>query len=492
MTNKIYVTNSESDNVTVIDGATNVTQTVGAGDDPTAVAANPVTNKVYVANRAGDNVTVIDGATNATQTVGAGAYPYGVAVNPVTNKVYVANYESNTVTVIDGATNDTQAVAVGTNPRAVVVNPVTNKIYVTNSGSGTVTVIDGATNDTLTVAAGDAPWAAAVNPVTNKVYVTNYSSDNVTVIDGATNATLTVAAGDLSVAAAVNPVTNKIYVTNSGSANVTVIDGATNATQTVGAGAYPYAVAVNPVTDKVYVTNRNSDNVTVLDVDREWSTGVEAQIDPLPGHVVYAAQPAITGRGVNRWTPSRTTMMGVLQHCGSSQLSWDWTALTSGQGTDSVHWAWDWGTDELLWGENFLCLAPLEDQAGITNNLGLGSPFAGNLLVYPVYRVLDTAAIVDGPGQRWVSRLLSAQPNPFSNSALVQWSLAHDGNVSLQVYDASGRVVRTLATGRRSAGNYTTTWDGRDDSGRRASRGVYCCRFSAGDFIGVTKLVLQH
>ena len=36
-------------------------------------------------------MTVIDGATNDTTTVPAGDFPYAVAVNPFTNKVYVAN-----------------------------------------------------------------------------------------------------------------------------------------------------------------------------------------------------------------------------------------------------------------------------------------------------------------------------------------------------------------------------------------------------------------
>src|SRR6266851_7931944 len=60
--------------------------TVGAGNDPTTVAVNPVTNKIYVANFNSANVTVIDGATNATTTVGAGTNPVAAAVNPVTNK----------------------------------------------------------------------------------------------------------------------------------------------------------------------------------------------------------------------------------------------------------------------------------------------------------------------------------------------------------------------------------------------------------------------
>ena len=79
------------------------------------MAVNPVTNKIYVANYS-SNVTVIDGATNSTTTVGAGSNPIAVAVNPVTNKIYVANYSSNTVTVIDGATNSTTTVTVGNLP----------------------------------------------------------------------------------------------------------------------------------------------------------------------------------------------------------------------------------------------------------------------------------------------------------------------------------------------------------------------------------------
>ena len=79
----------------MIDGATNSTTTVSAGNSPKAVAVNPVTNKIYVANFGSANVTVIDGATNSTTTVAEpNAYePYTVAVNPVTNKIYVCQLE---------------------------------------------------------------------------------------------------------------------------------------------------------------------------------------------------------------------------------------------------------------------------------------------------------------------------------------------------------------------------------------------------------------
>jgi len=73
------------------------------------VVVNPITNRIYVPNLLGRNVTVIDGATNSTTTVGADAYPFAAVVNPITNRVYVANAGSNNVTVItDAPTEDTK------------------------------------------------------------------------------------------------------------------------------------------------------------------------------------------------------------------------------------------------------------------------------------------------------------------------------------------------------------------------------------------------
>src|SRR5215471_21261687 len=57
-----------------------VTATPSTGTAPDAVALNPVTNKIYVANASTGDVTVIDGATNRTATVTAGTTPKAIAV----------------------------------------------------------------------------------------------------------------------------------------------------------------------------------------------------------------------------------------------------------------------------------------------------------------------------------------------------------------------------------------------------------------------------
>ncbi len=259
LTGRVYVANQGSNNVTVIDEATDSTATVSVGGYPSAIAVSPSTNKIYVANANSNNVTVIDGASNATTAVAAGRCPQALAINPATNKIYVANYLGNTVTVINGTNNSTSTISVGSYPSAIAVNSANNKVYVANLNSNTVTVIDGATGNTTAVSVGRYPKAVAVNPLTNQIYVANgtYSGINgtVTAIDGSTNSTTEIPVGRYPGALAVNLVSNEIYVTNAGDGTMTVIDGPSLSTTTIPVGGSPASVTVDPVTNKIYITN---------------------------------------------------------------------------------------------------------------------------------------------------------------------------------------------------------------------------------------------
>ena len=254
-TNKIYVANRNSNNVTVIDGATNSTTTVAVGLGPLAVALDQKLNKAYVANQGSDNVTVIDGSGNATNTVGVGNGPRAIAVNSLTSMIYVANYYDNNVTVINPSSYTTTTVAVGSYPTALAINSATNKIYVANSVSASVTVIDGATNTTSTVVVDSYPEALAINQQTNKIYVANYRGNSVTIIDGATRSAITVDAGMGPSAVAVDSVTNQAYVLNQLDGTATLIDGTTLSATTIAVGSYPNAVQIDTITNKVYLTN---------------------------------------------------------------------------------------------------------------------------------------------------------------------------------------------------------------------------------------------
>ncbi len=95
-------------------------------------------------------------------------------------------------------------------------------------------------------------------------------------------------------------------------------------------------------------------------------------------------------------------------------------------------------------------------------------------------------------------RLEQNLPNPFSMSTSIPYHVPGNGqletgnwqHVSLSVYDAAGRLVRTLVNGMREPGFYTVIWDGRDDSGREVPGGIYFCRMVSDGFGTTRKLVL--
>ncbi len=91
-----------------------------------------------------------------------------------------------------------------------------------------------------------------------------------------------------------------------------------------------------------------------------------------------------------------------------------------------------------------------------------------------------------------VTRLYPPQPNPFRAALAIRYSLATEGRVELRVHDLTGRVVRTLANGVMRPGRYSLRWDGADGRGRELARGVYFCRFKAGDHREVKKLLLTR
>jgi hypothetical protein len=64
-------------------------------------------------------------------------------------------------------------------------------------------------------------------------------------------------------------------------------------------------------------------------------------------------------------------------------------------------------------------------------------------------------------------------PNPGMRVMNIRYQVAGVSDVSLCVYDAAGRLVRTVIKGMCEPGCYTQVWDARDDLGRRVPAGVY-------------------
>ena len=89
------------------------------------------------------------------------------------------------------------------------------------------------------------------------------------------------------------------------------------------------------------------------------------------------------------------------------------------------------------------------------------------------------------------TRLLANTPNPFNPRTTVHFELSAAAAVRVDVYDASGRLVRTLLDGARAPGRHSLEWDGSDRAGHSVASGVYFVRMRIdGAVVDTRKMML--
>jgi|GEM_PF-2204715 len=87
--------------------------------------------------------------------------------------------------------------------------------------------------------------------------------------------------------------------------------------------------------------------------------------------------------------------------------------------------------------------------------------------------------------------LLQNHPNPFNPSTHIQYVMDGPGHVRLQVFSATGELVRTLVNAYHDrASTYHVTWDGQDRDGRPLPSGVFFYRLESPGGAEMKKMVL--
>ena len=81
-------------------------------------------------------------------------------------------------------------------------------------------------------------------------------------------------------------------------------------------------------------------------------------------------------------------------------------------------------------------------------------------------------------------------PNPFNPSTTILYSLASRSHVTLTIYNVLGQEVNVLVDEVKSAGEYTTSWDGSDFGGHGVASGIYFYRMVADVHTETAKMVL--
>ena len=91
--------------------------------------------------------------------------------------------------------------------------------------------------------------------------------------------------------------------------------------------------------------------------------------------------------------------------------------------------------------------------------------------------------------------LLANYPNPFNPETWIPYHLASSTDVTINIYNAQGILVRVLPLGHQSAGYYTSRsraayWDGRNALGERVASGIYFYQLQADEISPMRKMVI--
>jgi len=174
----------------------------------------------------------------------------------------------------------------------------------------------------------------------------------------------------------------------------------------------------------------------------------------------------INGRNVElNWaTASETNNSGFDIERSSANGSWTKIANVSGNGTSAISHSYSYTDRNLASGNYSYRLKQID--------------FNGNF----EYFNLNNEVIVGVPSNFSLSQ---NYPNPFNPSTKINFDLPVDGNVSLKIFDMSGKEVMTLVNEARTAGYYSVSFNGAS-----LSSGIYFYTIQSGSFVSTKKMTL--
>ncbi|MCK4680599.1 T9SS type A sorting domain-containing protein [bacterium] len=132
----------------------------------------------------------------------------------------------------------------------------------------------------------------------------------------------------------------------------------------------------------------------------------------------------------------------------------------------------------------------------VDKNGRLGHPSLGTGAIIGGVRDLESDnALTESPDSSLdgvpIARALRGNyPNPFNPVTRIEFDLPEPAAITLDIFDVTGRLVRTLVDGYDTAGRKQAFWDGTDERGRSVASGIYYCRMTAPGYEKTIKMTL--
>jgi hypothetical protein len=81
-------------------------------------------------------------------------------------------------------------------------------------------------------------------------------------------------------------------------------------------------------------------------------------------------------------------------------------------------------------------------------------------------------------------------PNPVKSTTTIDFDLPHPGDVSIQIFNADGKLIRTINAPKLESGHNQIRWDGMNDSAAPVQSGSYFFEVSSKGFVQSRKAVV--
>ncbi len=124
---------------------------------------------------------------------------------------------------------------------------------------------------------------------------------------------------------------------------------------------------------------------------------------------------------------------------------------------------------------------------------GNGTP---DTTLYPSYNGTDLLTGIElSPDEEIIPDsydLCPLYPNPSSSTIQIRYALPKVQDVTIEIYDITGRTIETIVNGYHEAGYHLAVWEGKDKTGKRLTPGVYFCRMKTPDFVATRKVILMQ
>jgi hypothetical protein len=220
-----------------------------------------------------------------------------------------------------------------------------------------------------------------------------------------------------------------------------------------------------------------------------------------PGHICFVTGNGTVGgaAGEADVDGGKTTLLSpVFNMAGATSVTlnyWRWYTNNLGNNPSADYWTVDVTSD----GTNWVHLEHTTDSANTwtqkTFDVGAFVPLTGTIRFRFIAEDIAPGTLVEAavdditvtmirpasaglsePGGVAVSGLGLCRPNPIGGGAALSYRLSSASPVKIDLYDVSGRRVRTLFEGARTAGEHTLSFDSVDEQGRKLASGIYFVR----------------